>query len=79
MRLREFASVTEDPVMSSWITDLTLNSGSSGNVTMALNNGRRYSIQGLGQQLFQAWLQSQSKGKFWHQNIRNQYRVTRLT
>lgn len=79
MRYSEIANqLLEDSVMSSWISDLTLNSGSSGNVTMALGNGKRYSIKNLGNQMFRAWLSAPSKGKFWHERIKARYRVERL-
>lgn len=68
----------EEPVMSSWISDLTLVDGPAGDVTMALGNGRRYSVRGLGPDLYTAWAKSPSKGKFWHQSIKNSYVVSRL-
>jgi hypothetical protein len=70
--------IDEAPVISSWISDLTLVKGASGNVTMALGNGNRYSVKSVGGQLFNAWLQSPSKGKFWHKNIKNKFQVVRL-
>lgn len=77
MRLREL-TVTEQPVMSSWISDLTMTGGSSGNVTMVLGSGRRYSVRGVGEQLYAAWIAAESKGKFWHQQIKNRFVTVRL-
>lgn len=77
MRLREL-TIREDPVMSSWIANITLTKGRSGDVTMALKNGNRYSIKKVGPQLFQAWKASGSKGQFWHNQIKNNFVVMRL-
>ena len=77
MRLREL-TIREEPVMSSWIADLTLTDGETGDITMALGNGRRYSVKGAGEQLYRAWIRSASKGQFFHQRIKNQHTVTRL-
>ena len=65
-------------VMSSWITSLTLVKNNSGDVTMALGNGYRYSIKGVGRPIFKKWVRSSSKGKFWHKHIKNKYHVERL-
>lgn len=65
-------------VMSSWISNLTLVDNNSGDVVMALLNGRRYRVRGVGQNTYDAWVNSGSKGKFWHTNIKLKHRVTRL-
>lgn len=65
-------------VMSSWISSLTLVKNDSGDVTMALGNGYRYSVKGVGRRLFKKWVRSSSKGKFWHKHIKNKYHVERL-
>lgn len=77
MRLREL-TVTEQPVMSSWIADLTLVRGESGDVVMALGDGKRYSVRAVGDQLYRAWLSSASKGRFWHQQIKGNHVTVRL-
>jgi hypothetical protein len=77
MRLKELF-LTDASVLSSWISDLTLVNNRSGDVTMALGNGNRYSVKGVGEQLFNNWLAAPSKGKFWHQNIKNKFQVLRL-
>lgn len=77
MRIDEII-LTEQSVISSWIAGLTMVKGRSGDVTMALGNGRRYLVKGVGSQLYQQWLAAPSKGTFWHENIRNQYRVDRI-
>lgn len=75
MKLNEI--LCEDPVQSSWIGDITLQR-TGANVTMKLNNGRRYLVKGVREPLFRKWLASESKGKFWHQNIKGRHMVQRL-
>jgi hypothetical protein len=77
MKFKEFA-IAEDPVSSSWIADLTLVNGPSGDITMALGNGRRYRVRRAGEQVYRAWMQAGSKGQFWHSNVKNQFVTVRL-
>jgi len=70
------AMLDEQPVLSSWIADITL--ANDGSVTITLGNNRRYSVKSVGDQLYQAWIASPSKGKFWHQQIKNNHAVVRL-
>lgn len=76
MRFREI--ITETRVMSSWISDLTLVNDNSGDVVMALLNGRRYRVRRVGQNTYDAWVASPSKGRFWHENIKLKHMVSRL-
>ena len=66
----------EQPVLSSWIADITL--ANDGSVTITLGNNRRYSVKSVGDQIYQAWIAAPSKGKFWHQQIKNNHAVVRL-
>jgi hypothetical protein len=75
MRMTEIAQIDEISVMSSWIADLRFLDGS---VILTLNNGRRYRVIGLSPGMFRQWVKAPSKGKFWHSNIRGNYRVSRL-
>lgn len=77
MLLRELM-ISEKPVISSWISDLTLVKGRTGDVTMSLGNGRRYSVKAVGQDMYNSWIAAASKGKFWHENIKNKFQVIRL-
>lgn len=70
------AMLDEQPVLSSWIADITL--ANDGSVTITLGNNRRYSVKSVGDQLYQAWIAAPSKGKFWHQQIKNNHAVVRL-
>lgn len=69
--------INETQVLSSWISDLTLQKNQS-DVTMTLLNGRKYRVSGVGADLYSTWVASPSKGKFWHQQIKNNYITTRL-
>lgn len=77
MKLNEII-LKEESVLSSWISDLFLVSGSNGDITIVLGNGRRYSVKNVGNQIYQQWLKSPSKGQFWHKNIKDKYNVERL-
>jgi len=75
MRYREI--ICEEPVQSTWISDLTLQNNGT-DVTMALNTGRRYRVAGIGPTLYNQWVAAASKGRFWHDQIRGVYAVERL-
>ena len=72
----KLSEVTEAPVESSWITDITL--ADDGSVTVALNDGKRYSVEGVGDAVYQQWMNAPSKGKFFHEQIKDNYEVRRL-
>lgn len=75
MRLRQI--IAEAPVLSSWIADLTLmNNGRD--VVMALGDGKRYRINTVGPNLYAQWMQAPSKGRFWHDRVKQNYVATRL-
>lgn len=67
----------EQPVLSSWIADITLQRNER-DVTMTLGNGRKYKVASVGRPVYTAWFNSGSKGKFWHTNIKRRHRVQRL-
>lgn len=75
MKLAEI--LTEKPVQSSWITDLTYNRPNR-TLTMRLNNGKAFSIPGITRSMFEKWLRSPSKGQFFHTYIKDSYLVTRI-
>jgi hypothetical protein len=76
MRLFEL-QLEEEPVLSSWISDITLQRNGR-DATMSLGNGRRYSVLGLGPQLYAAWIAAPSKGKFWHAQVKQKFQVKRI-
>jgi hypothetical protein len=71
------AVLEEQPVLSSWIADITLQRNER-DVTMTLGNGRKYKVASVGRTVYTAWVNSDSKGKFWHANIKGRHRVQRL-
>ena len=75
MKITEF--LIERAVVSSWIVDLRY-ARKQRIVTMTLSNGRAYTIVGVSRYLVDRWVASQSKGKFFHQNIRGKFRILRL-
>jgi len=76
MNLSEL-ELDEDPVASSWISDITLRNNRR-DIVMTIANGKKYLVKNPGMRMFRAWIQSGSKGQFWHQNIKNKFLVTRL-
>ena len=69
--------LTEKPVESSWITDLTYNRPNK-TLTMRISNGRTYSIPGIARTTFERWAASPSKGKYFKDNIIDTYNVRRI-
>lgn len=47
-------------------------------VVMALGDGKRYRINTVGPRVYQQWMQAPSKGRFWHDQIKQNYVATRL-
>lgn len=74
MRLSEF--LVEKQVASAWISDLTYNRPNKV-LTMRLSNGKYFTIQGITRTLFDRWLKSPSKGRFYHDYIKDNYVLTR--
>lgn len=75
MRAIEF--LAEKRVESAWITDLIYTRPTK-TLTMQLSNGRRFSIKGISRSIFERWIKSPSKGRFFHQNIRTVYDINRI-
>lgn len=76
MKLDEL-ELDEDPVSSSWISDITLRNNKR-DIVMTIANGKKYLVRNPGIKLFRAWIKTGSKGQFWHQYIKNKFLVTRL-
>ena len=75
MKLSEI--LTEKPVESSWITDLTYNRPNR-TLTMRLSNGRVFSVPNISRLMFVKWAKSPSKGRFFHTFIKDSYLITRI-
>jgi hypothetical protein len=75
MRAVEFLG--EKPVESTWITDLIYNRPNK-ILTMCLSNGKVYSIKGITRTTFEKWSKDRSPGRFYHNNIKDRYLITRI-
>ena len=75
MKLEEF--LTEKAVQSTWIASLTHNRPNKV-LTMVLSNGRTFSIPNITRTTFERWSRAPSKGRYYHQYIKNKYRLTRI-
>lgn len=74
MKLNELFLKDDVRVNSSWIDTLDYQNG---NAIMKLDDGRSYVIVGVPEQLFNRWVTSPSKGRFWHDNIKITYKTFR--
>lgn len=75
MRIAEI--LKEVAVASTWITDLAYNRKNK-ILTMTLNNGRQFAIEGISRQSFDRWKSSPSKGQYFHQHIRDHFPIKRI-
>jgi KTSC domain len=69
-------SLKEVAVASTWITDLTYTRPTK-TLTMTLNNGRRFAIQGISRQSFDRWKSAPSKGTYFHSHVRDRFPIKR--
>jgi hypothetical protein len=67
MKAKEF--ITEQSVTSSWIEDLTYIGDDT--VLMTTMSGKTYELNGVTEEMYEEWISSYSKGKFWWSNIRD--------
>lgn len=75
MRLDELEMIAEVNVISSWIEDLEYEDDS---VVMTLISGRQYRIHDIDYEIYEEWMKSMSKGKFWHSDIKDFFNVVRI-
>lgn len=75
--MKIYQILNEVKVMSSWISDVRYNRKAR-LLTMILNNGRAYLIDGISRHMFDRWKSAPSKGRFWHSHIKNKYNVRRI-
>ena len=68
--INESMPLTEEAVLSSWIEDLTFDPSQDA-IIMALHSGRAYTIYGMDEDMFDMWTEAPSKGKFWHEYVRD--------
>lgn len=74
--LKKTEQLKEVAVASTWITELVY-SRPKKELTMTLNNGKQYSIPGISRQSFDRWKSAPSKGQYFHQNIRDRFKIER--
>lgn len=67
----------EKKVTSTWISDLTYNRPNK-TLTMRLSNGNSYLIPGVNRTTFEQWTKAPSKGYFFHNKIKDTYKVTKI-
>lgn len=69
--------LNEKQVLSAWISDLSYNRPNK-TVTMRLSNGRQFSIPGITRTGFEKWINNNSKGRYFHDFIKDNHQVTRI-
>lgn len=69
--------LNEKAVESSWITDLSYNRPNR-TLTMRLSNGKTFSVKGITRTAFERWTNAPSKGKHFHDRIKNSYQINRI-
>lgn len=75
MKALEF--LPEKAVQSSWIVDISYNRPNRV-LTMRLSNGKAFSIPGITRSQFERWTAAPSKGRYFHDQIKNNYQITRI-
>jgi frataxin-like iron-binding protein CyaY len=69
--------LAEEPVKSAWISDISYNTPNKV-LTVVLSNGKTYSIDNIDEAMYTNWINSASKGQFYHEYIRNKYVLKRI-
>jgi hypothetical protein len=75
--MKAWEVLNEKPVESTWIVNLMLNRPNKV-LTMRLSNGTAYSIPGITRGTFEQWTKSASKGRFFHDRIKDIYQVNKI-
>lgn len=75
MKLRDL--LAEAPVQSSWIRDIHYGRKQR-LIHLTTSSGRVYTIVGVSEDLYNNWMNSESKGKFFHQYLRGKFKVWRI-
>lgn len=76
MRAHEF--ITEARVKSSWIARVEYSSAPARTLTLVLKNGRMYKVPGVSKSFYDKMIANPSKGKYYHQFIKDRYLVNRV-
>lgn len=75
MKIQEI--LCEKSVESAWISDLTYNRPNR-TLTMRLSNGKTFSIPGITRATFEKWTKSPSKGAYFHEYIKDNFKIRRI-
>lgn len=75
--MRLYQILSEKQVESSWITDITYNRPNK-TLSFRLSNGRSYSVPGITRRQFEQWTASPSKGRYFHDQVKGRYNITRI-
>ena len=75
--MKAFEILNEKAVESTWITNLTYNRPNKV-LTMRLSNGRVFSIAGITRTVFEQWIKTASKGRYFHDRIKDTYNIQRI-
>jgi len=73
MRISDVIILCEKKVQSSWLSSVTRRGK---NALIVTNGGQQYTVHGVPQDIIKLWIASQSKGQFFHQNIKGKYVIT---
>lgn len=68
--------LTEAQVSSSWLKDVTF---TNGNAAMTLRNGQVYEIFDITEETYNQWMSAPSIGAFYNKNIKDAYKVNRVS
>jgi hypothetical protein len=77
-KMRAIEFLKEKAVESIWITDLVYNRPNK-ILTMRVSDGKTYSIPGVTRATFERWINSPSKGQFFHNQIKDKFDIKRIT
>lgn len=68
--------ISEDAVNSSWISEIHYHEENK-IVTMLTSLGNQYEVHDVPENVYNEWLSSPSKGRYYNTKVRNNYEVTR--
>jgi len=67
--------IDEVTVQSSWIKDIT---STGQHATMTTKAGKAYQVLDIGPEKAGEWINSPSKGKYYAQNVKDQYQINHI-
>ena len=70
----KYMEINEEFVFSSWIEELEYDNG---DVIMSLLSGHKYRVYDVDEDKYKEWLDSLSKGKFFHYSIKDEHDIVK--